>query len=158
APAREAAPARPAGAGNDQVLLLAASRADQQAHETYFGGRRYGVFTRAVLDAVREAPVGVSYREVLSAADARVQCAGGRQQPVLFPPGPGGTADRPFLADGAARTAVAHLLRHGAAGWEIDCGAGHGLREDAPGGAAAAEFAVVDEGPWPAGHPAPVPA
>ncbi|MFE9831262.1 caspase family protein [Streptomyces halstedii] len=156
APARDAAPARPAGAGGDEVLLLAASRADQQAHETYFDGRRYGVFTRAVLDAVREAPAGVSYREVLSAADARVQCAGGRQQPVLFPPGPGGTADRPFLADAAARTAVAHLLRHGAAGWEVDCGAGHGLREDAPEGAAAAEFAVVDEEPWQAGHSAPV--
>ncbi|MFI6652855.1 caspase domain-containing protein [Streptomyces sp. NPDC050529] len=146
--ARDAVPARPvAPPAGGEVLLLAASRADQPAHEAYFEGRRHGVFTRAVLDVVRDTRAGVTYREVLSAADARVQCSGGLQQPVLFPPGLGGTADTPFLADGTARRTSAHLLRHGAAGWEVDCGAGHGLREDTPAGAAAAEFTAVDEGP-----------
>lgn len=143
--AREAVPARPAGPpGRGEVLLLAASRASQPAHEALFDGRRHGVFTHAVLGVVREAPSGITYREVLSAADARVQCSGGHQQPVLFPSGPGGVADLPFLADGAARAGDAYLLRHGAAGWEVDCGAGHGLGEAAVAGAAAVEFAVVE--------------
>ncbi|WP_406396995.1 caspase family protein [Streptomyces uncialis] len=143
--AREAVPSRPAGPpGRGEVLLLAASRAYQPAHEAFFDGRRHGVFTHAVLGVVREAPPGLTYREVLSAADARVQCSGGLQQPVLLPPGPGGVADLPFLTDGVARADGAHLLRHGAAGWEVDCGAGHGLGEGAAAGAAAAEFAVVD--------------
>ncbi|MEU0686159.1 caspase family protein [Streptomyces uncialis] len=143
--AREAAPARPAGPpGRGEVLLLAASRAYQPAHEAFFDGRPHGVFTHAVLGVVREAPPGITYREVLSAADARVQCSGGLQQPVLLPPGPGGVADLPFLTEGAARTGGAYLLRHGAAGWEVDCGAGHGLGEGVSAGAAAVEFAVVE--------------
>ncbi|MFC8230558.1 caspase family protein [Streptomyces sp. NPDC057287] len=148
ASSRDAAPTeRAAGSpANRDVLLLAACRLDQRAYETYFGGRRQGVFTRAVLDAVREAGPDITYREVLAAADARVRCSGGHQQPVLLPAGPGGTADAPFLADGARRLpAGEHLLRHGPEGWEVDCGAGHGLPEgDTAAGSAATEFTVVD--------------
>ncbi|MBC3984599.1 caspase family protein [Streptomyces sp. AC536] len=152
--ARDAGPAwSSAPRGRSEVLLLAASRADQAAHEAYFGGHRYGVFTRAVLDVVQDSQPGVSYREVLSAADARVQCSGGLQQPILFPPGPDGVADLPFLADGTARKPGVYLLRHGPAGWEVNCGAGHGLREDAPAGATIAEFAVMAGGPAPTAHP-----
>jgi hypothetical protein len=144
---REAVPAEPTGTPDTEgALLLAACRLDQRAYETHFEGRRQGVFTRAVLDAVREGGPDITYREVLAATDARVRCSGAHQQPVLFPAGPGGTADTPFLGAGAGRLpAGEHLLRHGAGGWEVDCGAGHGLPErDRAVDPAATEFTVVD--------------
>ncbi|MER5633076.1 caspase family protein [Streptomyces nitrosporeus] len=146
APPREAAPGAPSGGpAAGSVLLLAACRLDQRAYETHFGGLRQGVFTRAVLDAARAAGPDTTYREVMSAADARVRCSGGHQQPVLLPAGPGGTADTAFLGNGTGRlTAGDHLLRHGAEGWEVDCGAGHGLPEGEPAaGPTATEFTVV---------------
>ncbi|MGW4230618.1 caspase family protein [Streptomyces sp. NPDC004980] len=145
---RDAAPVEAAGTpATGSVLLLAACRLDQRAYETHFEGRRQGVFTRAVLDAVRAAGPGITYREVLAAADALVRCSGARQQPVLFPAAPGGTADSPFLSGDTGRLpAGEHLLRHGAEGWEVDCGAGHGLPEgERPLSFPATEFTVVGE-------------
>ncbi|NEA99638.1 caspase family protein [Streptomyces sp. SID13726] len=137
---RDAVPDQEAG----RHLLLAASRLDQLSFEGYFDGVRHGVFTHALLSAVRAAGPDATYRQLLAAADARVRRSGGRQQPVLFPPSPG-LADLPFLAGAVAGVASGYLLRRGPDGWEVDCGSGHGLRDGA--GADGTEFGVVGEGP-----------
>ncbi|WP_335980679.1 caspase family protein [Streptomyces sp. CA2R106] len=121
-------------------LLLAASRLDQVSYEGDFGGRRHGVFTYALLDAVRAAEPGTPYRQLMALAEARVRRSGHRQRPVLHPEGPG-AADLPFLGGADTGPAGDHLLRYGADGWEVDCGTGHGLRDGA--GADGTEFTVV---------------
>lgn len=134
--------------GAPRHLLLAASRLDQLSYEDHFGGRRHGAFTYALLGAVRAAGPDATYRELLAAADARVQRAGIQQRPVLAPETPGGPADRPFLGGvvlrgGAPGATGEHLLRFAADGWEVDCGTGHGLRDGA--GAEGTEFGVVGD-------------
>ncbi|MEI5103895.1 caspase family protein [Streptomyces sp. PmtG] len=128
--------------GQERHVLLAASRLDQLSYEGHFGGRPHGAFTHALLGAVRAAGPDATYRELLAAADARVQRGGGLQQPVLYPAAPG-IADRPFLGGALAQTPGPHRLRYGPQGWEVDCGTGHGLREGA--GAEGTEFRVVRE-------------
>ncbi|MFI6011745.1 caspase domain-containing protein [Streptomyces sp. NPDC051243] len=130
--------------GPARHLLLAASRLDQLSYEGFYDGRRHGMFTHALLNAARTAGPDATYRQLLAAADARVRRSGGRQQPVLYPEAPG-PADLPFLAGAVAGTPSEHLLRHGPDGWEVDCGTGHGLRDDA--GAEGTRFAVVGDGP-----------
>ncbi|WP_255953745.1 caspase family protein [Streptomyces odontomachi] len=130
------------GARPQRHLLLAATRLDQYAYEDWCGGRRHGIFTHSLLEAVRAAGPGVSYRQLLVAADARVRRAVRSQQPVLQPAGTGGAADRPFLGGPVTGAAGDHLLRYGPAGWEVDCGAVHGLRTGQ--GAEGTEFAPVD--------------
>ncbi|MBG0852850.1 caspase family protein [Streptomyces spinoverrucosus] len=134
---REVAPP----AGPARHVLLAASRLDELSYEGYYGGRRHGAFTYALLSAVRAAGPDATYRQLLSAADARVQRSGGRQRPVLYPQTPGGAADLPFLGGAVAEAAGEHLLRCAAHGWEVDCGTGHGLRDGE--GAEGTEFGVV---------------
>ncbi|WP_406342762.1 caspase family protein [Streptomyces sp. NBC_00648] len=139
--------AAPRDAGGPQRapghVLLAASRLNQLSYEADYepddeAGRapgepaplvRRGVFTHALLGALRTAGPDATYRELLAAAHARVRRARFEQHPVLFPADAGGIADTPFLG-GAPRTPSPHLLRFGADGWEVDCGRVHGL----PGG------------------------
>ncbi|MFE6163684.1 caspase domain-containing protein [Streptomyces sp. NPDC056486] len=127
--------------GAARHVLLAASRLNQRSYEGYFAGRRQGAFTHALLGAVRDAGREATYRELLSAADARLQRSGGGQQPVLHPAEPGGVADLPFLGGSVSRAPSPYLLRYGTEGWEVDCGSGHGLREGAEG--AGTEFTVL---------------
>ncbi|MGW7077257.1 caspase family protein [Streptomyces sp. NPDC054866] len=127
--------------GPARHVLLAASRLNQLSYEGYFAGRRHGAFTHALLGAVRDSGTDATYRELLAAADARLQRSGGGQQPVLYPPEPGGVADQPFLGGAVSRAPSSHLLRCGTEGWEVDCGSGHGLREGA--GASGTEFTVL---------------
>ncbi|MEU6677362.1 caspase family protein [Streptomyces sp. NPDC046925] len=124
-------------------VLLAASRLDQRSYEGHFAGRRQGAFTYALLGAVREAGADATYRELLSAADARLQRSGGGQQPVLHPAEPGGVADLPFLGGSVSRAPSPYLLRYGTEGWEVDCGSGHGLREGSQAAASGTEFTVL---------------
>ncbi|GAA3297293.1 caspase family protein [Streptomyces cinereospinus] len=135
--------------GPARHVLLAASRLDELSYEGHYGGRRHGAFTYALLDAVRAAGPDATYRQLLSAAGARVRRSGGRQRPVLFPQTPGGAADLPFLGGAVAEPAGEHLLRYAADGWEVDCGTGHGLRDGA--GAEGTEFGVVGAADAPPG-------
>ncbi|MGW5868152.1 caspase family protein [Streptomyces sp. NPDC055239] len=129
--------------GGARHVLLAASRLSQRSYEGYFGGRRQGAFTHALLGAVRDAGRGATYRELLAAADARLQRSGGGQQPVLYPAEPGGVADLPFLGGSVSRAPSPYLLRYGTEGWEVDCGSGHGLREGTEAAASGTEFTVL---------------
>ncbi|WP_392897121.1 caspase family protein [Streptomyces sp. LN699] len=126
-------------------LLLAASRIGQLSHERRFdapgGPVVHGVFSHALLDALRGTRPAVTGRELLAAADAGVRRVLSGQQPVLFPAEPGGLADRPVLpgpSDGGAGPSP-YLLREGPQGWEVDCGRVHGLT-----GGAGTEFAAAE--------------
>ncbi|MCT4355569.1 caspase family protein [Streptomyces sp. Je 1-79] len=132
------------GQSTRRHVLLAAARLNQYSYEGDYGGRLHGAFTHALLGAVRDAGPEASYRELLAAADARLQRSRGQQQPVLYPAEHGGIADAPFLGGATARPPTPHLLRFGVRGWEVDCGAVHGLAEgsDLP----SAEFTVVPDG------------
>ncbi|MEU8462187.1 caspase family protein [Streptomyces sp. NPDC029003] len=115
-------------------LLLAASRLSQLSYERPVEGpggpRTHGVFSYALTRALRRAGPAATARELLAEADAGVRRLGVAQQPVLFPAGPGGLADRPLLG-GAGRPPSAYLLRQGQDGWEVDCGRVHGLTGEA---------------------------
>lgn len=125
-------------------VLLAACRLNQRAYERDYGGRTHGVFAHALLNALRTAPPGATYREVLAAAHARVQGDQRFQHPVIAPPEPGGIADTPVLG-GAVRPPAPHLLRYGPDGWEVDCGGVHGLREGGGDDARGTAFAVTGD-------------
>ncbi|QGV77443.1 caspase family protein [Streptomyces ficellus] len=139
-PPAEPSPAvRDAGSGGGPVprhVLMAASRLDQLSYEGDHDGRRHGAFTHALLGAVRDAAPDASYRTLLSAADARLRRSGGWQRPVLYPAEAGGVADLPFLGGAPRRAPAPYLLRLGADGWEVDCGAVHGLPEGTAGAGA----------------------
>ncbi|MDT3396581.1 caspase family protein [Streptomyces sp. B1866] len=132
---------RPGPAPREHVLL-AASRLDERAHEGPLDGRHHGLFSHALLGALDQAGSAATYRELHALADARVRRLRPGQHPTLVGPG-----DQRFLLGGGAPGAP-FLLRHAAGGWEVDCGAAHGLR------AAGAEFTLLPAGD-PPGHRAP---
>ncbi|MFD7092796.1 caspase domain-containing protein [Streptomyces sp. NPDC059896] len=137
-----------APAGAARHVLLAACRVNQASYEDGHGAARHGLFTRALLGALRDMGPGATYRQVLAAAGSRVQSATEHQNPVLYPADPGGVADRAVLGGAADRPLGPHLLLHGPDGWQIDCGSTHGL-SGGPGGARddrGTEFAVVESG------------
>ncbi|MFG2933806.1 caspase family protein [Streptomyces achromogenes] len=146
APAAQRGLTGAAGTSTARHVLLAAGRLDELSYERDFDGVPHGVFTHALLAAVRAAGPGATYRDVLAAAHCAVQTERADQHPVLFPPAPGGPADRPFLGGTVARTRAPHLLRHGPHGWEVDCGRVHGLSAHDPDGT---EFTVTAPGASP---------
>ncbi|MEU3412034.1 caspase family protein [Streptomyces sp. NPDC006658] len=126
-------------------VLLAATRLDQPSYEGRFGGRTLGLFTYALLGALRAAGPAATYRELHAAARSRLLVSCEYQRPTLAPAEPGGVADQPFLGGAGAREPSRYLLSQDQRdGWQVDCGSGHGLpsgpgtefrvtRPDAPG-------------------------
>ncbi|MCL7380917.1 caspase family protein [Streptomyces sp. 35G-GA-8] len=141
----------PAPAEAARHVLLAACRVNQASYEDGHGTDRHGLFTRALLGALRDMGPGATYRQVLAAAGSRVRSATEHQNPVLSPAEPGGIADRVVLGGAADRTLSPHLLLRGPDGWQVDCGSTHGLSsgpDAARGGRdtdfSGTEFSVVD--------------
>lgn len=109
-------------------VLLAATRLDQPSYEGQFGGRTHGLFTYALLGALRAAGPAATYREVHAATRSRLQVSCEYQRPTLTPAVPGGVADQPFLGGAGAREPSPYLLWEDRQdGWQVDCGSGHGL-------------------------------
>ncbi len=135
---------RDAAAGHAEPprhVLLAACRLNESAYERVSGGVVRGVFTQALLEALDGAPADgrLNHRDLLAAAAARVTAHEPGQHPALAPLGAGGPADTPFPG-GTPGSTGPYLLRYGGAGWEVDCGAAHGLRAGADNGP---EFTVM---------------
>ncbi|MFC9508445.1 caspase domain-containing protein [Streptomyces sp. NPDC057002] len=112
-------------------VLLAACRPQELAHEQVIDGRTRGLFSHALLSALAGLGPATTYGELHALAHARVRVRGHLQHPELRGPEDGG-----FLS-GDPVPASPFLLRHTAWGWEVNCGAAHGLRS------AGAEFTLA---------------
>lgn len=124
---------REARPGPGRHVLLAACRPDQYAHESDLDGRVRGHFSHALLRTLDGLGATATYGQVHALAHERVRALGLPQHPELRGPENGR-----FLA-GEALDISPFLLRHTAAGWEVDCGRAHGLR------AVGAEFTVLGD-------------
>lgn len=112
--------------------LLAACRPQERAHENVLDGQTRGYFSHALLEALGKLGPSATYGGLHALAGERVRRLTSLQHPELR-----GGEDRLFLS-GDRVPGSPFLLRHTAAGWEVDCGAAHGLR------AAGAEFTLLD--------------
>ncbi|MDT0393225.1 MULTISPECIES: caspase family protein [Streptomyces] len=112
--------------------LLAACRPQERAHENVLDGQTRGYFSHALLEALGKLGPSATYGGLHALAGERVRRLTSLQHPELR-----GGEDRLFLSGGRVPGSP-FLLRHTAAGWEVDCGAAHGLR------AAGAEFTLLD--------------
>jgi len=119
-------------------FLLAACRSHERAVEVLAGAAVHGVFTHALLTALRTLEPTATYRELLAAAGCVVRGLTHVQAPMLVPAeeGPG---DVPFLGGQVRRPARFRLAR-GPHGWEVDAGRCHGVVATGPG--VRARFAV----------------
>jgi hypothetical protein len=108
-------------------VLLAACRLEQRAREMLIGDEIRGVFTYALLGALRTLELTATYRELLGATCATVQSLTTGQSPTLLP-AEAGPADQPFLGGAISRPAAFRLQRT-RVGWEVDAGRCHGIPE-----------------------------
>ncbi|MEH0932247.1 caspase family protein [Micromonospora sp. CPCC 205558] len=122
----ELAVAAPGRTPDQEHVTLAACRSDELAREMHLGGRRRGVFSWALLNALGRLGPAATYRDLLVAAQTEVEQNVYRQVPQLLP-AHRGIADRPFLGGGLAPPASGVLLRYVRQGWEVDAGSCHGL-------------------------------
>ncbi|BCJ41045.1 hypothetical protein Aiant_17020 [Actinoplanes ianthinogenes] len=120
---------RRAGRPAPEHVALAACRSDESAQERTIGGVVHGVFSWALLDAVRRLGPGATYRELLAATQTAVEFRSRRQVPQLRP-GASPLADHVFLDGTVRRVGTGMRMRFTREGWVIDAGMVHGLPED----------------------------
>lgn len=119
-------PAYLAPGGAPDHVLLAACHSHQNAHERKLGGRDHGLFSWALLAALRQLGPGATYRELLTAARCTVENLHDRQAPRLYPAHER-LVDQPFLGGRLSAPAAAMVMRYVRGGWEIDAGQVHGI-------------------------------
>ncbi|MGI5240306.1 caspase family protein [Dactylosporangium sp. CA-139066] len=107
-------------------VQLAACQPTEVAGEQRLDGRQRGLFSWALLQAMRRAGPGTTYRELLVLARNEVERLSYSQRPHLFPSG-SGLADRPLLGGDTITQPPSITMRHGRHGWEIDAGSCHGM-------------------------------
>ncbi|MEH0844161.1 caspase family protein [Micromonospora sp. CPCC 205711] len=122
--------AAPEGTPAPEHVALAACRSHELAQEMELGGRRRGLFSWALLNALGRLGPAATYRDLLVAAQTEVEQNAYRQVPQLTPAARG-MADRPFLGSRLAPPASGLLLRYARQGWEVGAGSCHGLVGDA---------------------------
>ncbi|MCB1037624.1 MAG: caspase family protein, partial [Acidobacteria bacterium] len=91
---------KPSGwtSGMEGLVLLAACRAHESAHEKFIEGRKRGVLTYHLLSILAETGLDISWRQVFDRLVARVHRAASYQTPVLE-----GEAERYVLGEGFER-------------------------------------------------------
>ncbi|MDX3698100.1 caspase family protein [Streptomyces europaeiscabiei] len=127
ADARAAAP----GLAPEHVLV-AACRPHEKAYEEVIEGRSRGCFSHSLLDTLDRLGPAATYGAAHALVEERVRARRRGQHPVFR-----GLARERFLYAEKTDTSP-FLLRYTTAGWEVDCGAAHGLR------AAGAEFTLLE--------------
>jgi hypothetical protein len=118
------------GRAPDHVGLFACA-SDQFAYEITLPSGPRGAFSLALLSELRRRGSAMTYRELVTAARARVENVFGGQVPVVHPAG-GDLADQPFLGGEAQAPASSMVMRYLSGGWEIDAGSVHGLTAGPP--------------------------
>ncbi|WP_031003681.1 caspase family protein [Streptomyces sp. NRRL F-5727] len=132
APRGAGGPAASAGADH---ILLAGCREYERAHEAVIDGVRRGYFSHALLGALDLLGPAASFGKVHALAETDVLDRHRGQHPELR-----GPEHLRFLY-GDPLPDAPFLLRHTTAGWEVNCGAVHGLRS------AGAEFTLQGGAP-----------
>jgi len=112
-------------------VQLAACQPTEVACEQELDGRMRGLFSWALLQAMRRAGPGTTYRELLMLTRNEVERLTYSQRPHLFPAGPG-LADQPVIGGGAITQPPTISMRYGRQGWEIDAGSCHGIPAGTP--------------------------
>ncbi|WP_431894344.1 caspase family protein [Micromonospora haikouensis] len=112
-------------------VALSACRSDQMAAEQVVDGEFRGVFTAALLEAMRHLGADATYRDLLVGARSRIECVRRAQTPVLFPAHRGGPADQAFLG-GSLVQPSGMTARWIGDGWLVDAGHCHGVPASAP--------------------------
>jgi pimeloyl-ACP methyl ester carboxylesterase len=120
-------------------ILLAACRDDQEAAEYAGEGQKRGAFSYFLLDALREAPANVTYRDLAAIARARVAASVSNQTPQVEAT-EDADLDRAFLGGAIQARAGGFLATERQGEWWIDGGRIHGV--PLPVGSEAAYFAL----------------
>lgn len=120
-------------------ILLAACRDDQEAAEYTGQGQKRGAFSYFLLDALREAPGNVTYRDLAAIARARVAASLSNQTPQVEAT-EDADLDRAFLGGAIQARTGGFLATERQGEWWIDGGRIHGV--PLPAGSEAACFAL----------------
>ncbi|MFI5642825.1 caspase domain-containing protein [Streptomyces goshikiensis] len=115
-------------------VLVAACRPHEKAYEEVIEGQSRGCFSHSLLDTLDRLGPAVTYGAAYALVEERVRARRHGQHPVLR-----GPATERFL-HGEKMDSSPFLLRNTTSGWEVNCGAAHGLR------AAGAEFTLLEPG------------
>jgi Caspase domain len=119
-----------AGAPRREHVALAASQSFEAAQEMLLDHERRGLFSWALLRALRRLGSSASYRDLIAAAQTDVERRSYRQVPQLRPIA-SELADHAFLNGTLTRPSARMRMRYARAGWEVDAGAIHGLPDGA---------------------------
>lgn len=115
-----------------QHILLAACRDDQEAAEYSVGGEQYGAFSHCLIDALRETPGTVTYRDLAAIVRARVIAALSDQTPQVEAT-LDADLDRAFLEGALQPRAQGFVVAEDAGEWRMDGGLIHGVPPPAGG-------------------------
>ncbi|MGX1364730.1 hypothetical protein RKD19_000089 [Streptomyces canus] len=113
-------------------VLVAACRPHEKAYEEFIEDESRGCFSHSLLDTLDRLGPAATYGAAYALVEERVRARQRGQHPVFR-----GPATERFLL-GEKTDSSPFLLRYTTAGWEVDCGAAHGLR------AAGAEFILLE--------------
>ncbi|MFE9804350.1 caspase domain-containing protein [Streptomyces goshikiensis] len=113
-------------------VLVAACRPHEKAYEEIIEDESRGCFSHSLLDTLDRLGPAATYGAAHALVEERVRARQRGQHPVFR-----GPATERFL-HGEKTDSSPFLLRYTTAGWEVDCGAAHGLR------AAGAEFTLLE--------------
>ena len=120
-------------------ILLAACRDDQEAAEYLGQGKKRGAFSYFLLEALREAPGDLTYRDLAAMARVRVAASVYNQTPQVEAT-EDADLDRTFLGGAIQSRARTFLATERSGEWWIDAGRIHGIPR--PVGSEAASLAL----------------
>lgn len=112
-------------------VQLAACQPAELAREQQLDGAPRGLFSWALLRALRRTGPATTYRELLLLARNEVERYCTDQRPHLFPSGRG-LADGLVLGGATATRSSAVTMRRGRDGWELNAGSCHGIGAGTP--------------------------
>ncbi|MBW6433554.1 caspase family protein [Actinoplanes hulinensis] len=117
----------PSESGRDagSHVLLSACRSHESAMEIAMDGQFHGVFSWALVRAIRRLGPAATYRELITAARRDVANMVEYQTPALYPP-TDPAVDQPFLGGATKPPASPIVMYRGRDGWQINIGECHG--------------------------------